>query len=122
MEAVADAPNLVLSLFPRRYTMVVDIEVSRRPDGRFVARALHVPGVVVEALSRDAALEQMRTALVARQRDGVEIVRLDIGELPGAAPALWPPLSGAFGDDELYREMLAEVERYRRELDEDPTA
>jgi|GEM_PF-1799761 len=100
--------------------MVVDIEVTRRPDGRFVARALHIPGVVVEAPSRDAALEQMRDALVARQRDGVEIVRLDLGELPGEPVTAWLPLSGAFHDDELYREMLAEVEQNRRELDQDP--
>ena len=102
--------------------MVVDIEVTRRPDGRFVARALHIPGVVIEASSRDAALEQMRDALVARQRDGVEIVRLDLGELPGEPVASWPPLSGAFHDDELYREMLAKVERNRRELDQESAA
>lgn len=64
--------------------MVVDIEVTRRPNGRFVARALHIPGVVVEATSRDAALEQVRDALIARQREGVEIVRLDLGDVGGA--------------------------------------
>ena len=98
--------------------MVVDIEVTRRPDGRYVARALYIPGVIVEAASRDAALEQMRDALVARQRDAVEIVRLNIGEVPGPSAVPWPPLSGAFPDDEVYREMLAEVVRYRRELDQ----
>ena len=102
--------------------MVVDVEVTRRPDGRYVARALHIPGVIVEALSRDAALDQLRDALVARQREGVEIVRLDLGEVPGPPVASWPPLSGAFVNSELYSEMLAEVERYRRELDQDQAA
>lgn len=99
--------------------MVVDIEVTRRPDGRYVARALYIPGVIVEAASRDAVLTQMRDTLVARQQSGVEIVQLDIGEASGLAVAAWPPLSGAFSDDEVYREMLTEVERYRRELDQD---
>lgn len=102
--------------------MVVDIEVTRRPDGHYVARAMHVPGVVIEAASRDAALEQMREVLIARQRAGVEIVQLDIGDVPGPPLAPWPPFSGTFPDDEVYREMLAEVERYRRELDQDPVA
>jgi hypothetical protein len=102
--------------------MIVDIELTRRTDGRYVARALHLPDVVVEAASRDAALEQMRDALVARQQSGVEIVRLDIGDAPGAPVTTWPPLSGAFPDDAVYREMLAEVERYRRELDQEPAA
>lgn len=102
--------------------MVVDIEITRRSDGHYVARAIHIPGVVIEATSRDAALAQIREVLVARQRAGVEIVQLDIGDLPGPPPIPWPPLSGAFPDDDVYREMLAEVERYRRELDQDPAA
>lgn len=102
--------------------MVVDIEVTRRPNGRYVARALSVPGVIVEAASREAALEQMRKTLVVRQQSGVEIVRLDIGEVQGFAAGAWPPLSGAFPNDDVYQEMLAEVERYRRELDQDVTA
>lgn len=73
--------------------------------------------MLVEAPAREGALEQMRDALIARQREGVEIVRLDLGDVPAAAS--WPPLSGGFTNDEPYREMLAEVERYRRELDEE---
>jgi hypothetical protein len=99
--------------------MVVDIEVTRHPDGRYVARVLHIPGIIVEAASRDAVLNQMRATLVARQQSGVEIVQLEIGDVPGLNALPWPPLSGAFPNDEVYREMLAEVERYRRELDQD---
>ncbi|NWF82021.1 MAG: hypothetical protein HXY37_18555 [Chloroflexi bacterium] len=98
--------------------MVVAIELTRRPDGRYVARALHIPGVIVEAVSRDAALEQMRAALITRQRSSVEIVQLDLGEVPGLPAVPWPPLSGAFPDDEVYREMPAEIERQRRGDDE----
>lgn len=101
--------------------MVVDIELTRRPDGQYVARAIHIPGMVIEAASRDAALEQMREALIARQHAGVEIVQLDLGDVSEPSAA-WPPFSGAFPDNEVYREMLAEVERYRRELDQDSAA
>jgi predicted dinucleotide-utilizing enzyme len=51
-----------------------------------VARALQIPDVVIEAASHDAALEQMRAALVARRRAGVELLQIDIGDEAETVP------------------------------------
>ncbi len=102
--------------------MIVDIELTRRADGYYVARALHIPNMVIEAESRDAALEQMRATLVSRRQAGVELVQLDIGDEGETVPATWPRHAGAFPDDEAYREMLDEVERQRHVLDQNAAA
>ena len=102
--------------------MIIDVELTRRADGHYVARALQIPDMVIEATSRDAALEQMRAALLARRRSGVELVQIDIGDEGGTGRAAWPRHAGAFPDDEAYREMLAEVEHQRRVLDQNPAA
>ena len=101
--------------------MIIDVELTRHANGHFIARALQIPDVVIEAPSRDAALELLRVALVARRRSGVELVQLDLGDEGATAPAAWPRHAGAFPDDETYREMLAEAERLRA-LDQDAAA
>jgi hypothetical protein len=94
--------------------MLIDVELTRRADGYYVARALQIPEVVVEAPSRDAALAQMRTALLTRRQAGVEVVQLDLSDASAAAIPGWPRHAEAFADDAAYQEMLAEVERQRR--------
>ena len=78
--------------------------------------------VEVEAVSREAALAQIREALTARRRAGTEIVQITIENGSAALQTAWPRHAGAFPDDEAYRSMLADVERQRREFDEDTEA
>jgi hypothetical protein len=91
--------------------MIVDIELTRQTNNRYVARALQFPDLTVEAVSRDEALAQMREALLARRRAGIEIVQIAIAD--DAEPTLptWPRHAGEFPDDEAYSIMLAEIER-----------
>lgn len=102
--------------------MVVDIELIRRSHDRYVARALQFPDVEVEAVSREAALARIREALTARRRAGSEIVQITIENGSAAVQTAWPRHAGAFPDDAAYRTMLADIERQRRELDEDSAA
>lgn len=102
--------------------MIVDIELTRQANEHYVARALQFPEVVVEAVSREAALAQIREALTARRRAGTEIVQISIENGSAALQSIWPRHAGTFPDDEAYHTMLAEVERQRRELDEDAAA
>ena len=99
-------------------TMIVDIELIRRSPNCYVARALQFPDVEVEAASREAALAQVRDALTARRQAGNEIVQITIENDNEAFQTSWPRHAGTFSDDDIYRLMLAEVERLRRELDE----
>jgi hypothetical protein len=100
--------------------MVVDVELTRRAKDHYVARALQFPEVIVEAVSREAALAQIRDALAARRRAGSEIVQISIEGDPAAPQPTWPRHAGDFPDDEAYRAMLNEIEQQRRELDTDP--
>jgi hypothetical protein len=105
-----------------RKKMIVDIELTRQTNNRYIARALQFPDVTVEAVSRDEALARMREALLARRRAGIEIVQIAIGD--DAEPTLptWPRHAGEFPDDEAYGVMLAEIERQRNELDKGSAA
>jgi hypothetical protein len=97
--------------------MVVDVELTRRASDHYAARALQFPEVIVEAGSREAALAQLRAALLARRRPDTEIVQITIEPGSSAAtPTTWPQHAGAFPDDDAYRTMLAEIERQRRVL------
>jgi hypothetical protein len=98
--------------------MLVDVELTQRAADRFVARALLFPDLVVEAESRDAALARLRAALRARRQAGVEIVQITLDDETPPAGGAWPTHAGAFPDDEVYREMLAEVEQERRATDQ----
>jgi hypothetical protein len=98
--------------------MIVDIELIRRSPNCYVARALQFPDVEVEAASREAALAQVRDALTARRQAGNEIIQITIENDNEAFQTSWPRHAGTFSDDDIYRLMLAEVERPRRELDE----
>ena len=102
--------------------MLVDIELTHRTDGHYVARTLHHPEIVVEAATREAALEQMRVILLARRQDGIEVVQLDLGDAEISPSAAWPRHAGAFADDAAYQEMLAEVERQRCAADQSSAA
>lgn len=102
--------------------MVVDIELTRRANDDYVARALQFPDVMVEAASREAALDQIHAALVARRRTGTEIVQLTIEGGSATLPSGWPRHAGTFADDEAYHIMLADVAHQRRELDQDTAA
>jgi hypothetical protein len=105
-----------------REKMIVDIELTRQTNNRYIARALQFPDVTVEAVSRDEALARMREALLARQRAGIEIVQITIGDDGEPTLPVWPRHAGEFPDDEAYRVMLAEIERQRSELDKGSAA
>jgi hypothetical protein len=98
--------------------LLVDVELTRRAADRYVARALLFPDLVVEAESRDAALGRLRAALRARRQAGVELVQITLDDEASPTGEPWPSHAGAFPDDELYHDMLAEVERERRSTDQ----
>jgi Asp-tRNA(Asn)/Glu-tRNA(Gln) amidotransferase A subunit family amidase len=94
--------------------MVLDIELTPQPSGRHVARVLLWPNVVVEAASRDEALDRIQDAIRTRRQAGVEIVRVAVDEDASTqATRTWRKHAGTFPDDELYQRMLDEIQRGR---------
>jgi hypothetical protein len=102
--------------------MLFDIELTHKAPDHYIARVLLLPDVVVEAATRAEALDRVRAAIRARQEAGVEIVQVVVDEKAGSAPSPWRKHAGAFPDDELYQQMIEDVQRYRHELDTDTTS
>lgn len=76
-------------------------------NGHFVATLLGAPEVRVEALTREAALTQMRAALQTRMSVG-ELVFLDVPEEEGILAA-----AGTYRDDPALLEICEEIYRQR---------
>ena len=98
--------------------MVLDIELTHQPSGRYIARVVLWPNVVVEAASRAEALDRIQDAIRERRQAGVEIVRVAVDE--GTEPQatyIWRKYAGTFPDDELYQRMLDEVQGGRDEAE-----
>lgn len=102
--------------------MVLDVELIHQPSGHYVARVLLWPNVIVEAPSRDEALDRIQDAIRARRQAGVEIVRVAVDEdVAARATHTWRKHAGLFPDDDLYQRMLEEIRRGRDEVDASDT-
>jgi Asp-tRNA(Asn)/Glu-tRNA(Gln) amidotransferase A subunit family amidase len=100
--------------------MLFDIELTQKAHNRYIARVLLLPDVVVEAATRAEALDRVRAAIRAREKAGVEIVQVAIDD-EARSPSTWRKHAGEFPDDELYEQMLDDIQRNRHELDADTT-
>jgi hypothetical protein len=72
--------------------------------------------VVVEAPTREEALAKLKEQLLARLRNGAEIVPLEMAPQPH-------PLAkfvGMFKDDPLIKDWKKSMAEYRRQIDKDP--
>src|SRR4051812_29362586 len=91
--------------------MLIDVEITHTASDRYIARVLLWPDVVVEASSRSEALEQVSTAIRERRSSGVEIVQLVLDDSPEAVRTIpWRKHAGSFPSDELYEQMLNEIQ------------
>jgi len=98
--------------------MTCEVLVTQEQGG-FIAMLLGLPGCVVQAPTRDEAIEKVRLRAQnwlteSRPADG-EIVQVEI-DLPNARERG----VGAFADDETFPEFLAAVKAYRDQIDADP--
>ncbi len=98
--------------------MICEIWVRPVENG-FAATVLGLPGCVVEAPTRDEAIEKARLELYSMLSEG-EIVRVEIDDLPQAKERG----VGIFADvdDETWNEFLAAVKEYREQVDASPSA
>jgi hypothetical protein len=95
-------------------TLKYDVMVERTNGNGYTARLLAWPETVVEAPTRERALQQMRVLLLERLAK-VEIVTLEIQ--PSEIGHSWAPFAGMWADNPDLEEFKAEIERNRRELD-----
>ena len=95
--------------------MQYQVFVHTNAANHFTAEVLGVPNCVVEGTTKEEALANAKAALTERIAQG-EFVTIEV-ETPAH---LHNPLlkhAGRFKDDPTYDAVLAEIEKYRRELD-----
>jgi len=96
-------------------TLKYEVMVEQTNGNGYTARLLAWPEMVVEAPTREKALQQMRVLLLERLAK-VEIVTLEIQ--PSEIGHSWAPFAGDWADNPYMEEFRAEMERHRREVDE----
>lgn len=95
-------------------------EILIRPvENGFAATVLGLPGCVVEAPTRDEAIEKARREIESLFANG-EIIRVEI-EIPPQAKARGVGIF-ADEDEESWNNFLAAMKEYRQRLDADPNA
>ena len=95
--------------------MTCEVLLKQNGNG-FVATVLNMPDCIVEAPTRDSALEGARHYISQRLAD-VEVVKMEVD-----APSKTPKLAGVFADEdpESWNEFLDAMKAYRKELNDDP--
>jgi hypothetical protein len=91
-----------------------DILVEQGGEKGFTARALAWPDCVVEAATREEALRLIRVELLMRLAKA-DLVTVEF--TPEEVNNPWLKYAGMWKDDPDFDEFLAEIERYRREVD-----
>ena len=95
--------------------MTCDVLLKQNGNG-FVATVVNLPNCIVEASTRDGALEAARLCVVQQLAD-VEVVKMEVD-----APNKPLKLAGIFADEdpESWDGFLDAMKAYRKELNDDP--
>lgn len=95
--------------------MQYQVFVQNESGNRYVAAVVGVPDCVAEGSTKEQAIAKARAALTERLTQG-EIVTIEVDSPPTPANPLLKH-AGRFKDDPTFDAVLAEIEKYRRELD-----
>lgn len=95
-------------------TLKYDVLLEQSNGNGYTARLLAWPDTVVEAPTREKALQQLRVLILERLAKA-EIVTLEIQ--PTEIGHSWAPFAGMWTDDPSFEEFQAEIQQYRREAD-----
>lgn len=83
-----------------------------------MARVKEWPEVMVEARTREATIQQVRTRLLEYLTHQVEVIQIQI-PLPTKIGNPWLDKFGWFKDDPTFDDLQAEIAAYRAEMDQD---
>jgi predicted RNase H-like HicB family nuclease len=99
----------------RTKIMTYDV-ILRKKDNRYIARVHNWPELIIEENTREAAITQIKEELVEYLSQPPEIIQIDLEPIAETNP--WLKFAGMWASDPTWEEFLAEVEAYRREIDE----
>lgn len=97
--------------------MTYPILIRSKPNNGFVATALTLSNIEVEAPTREQALAQIRQVISDTLAQG-ELVNLEIAEPKPIIASSYDDLFGMFKNDPTFPEFVEEVEAYRRKRNE----
>ena len=92
-----------------------EVLIEHQPEGKVIATVLGWQDCQVKGATKEEALNKLRHLLTSRLQN-TEIVSLDIEILISEHP--WMKFASMFKDDPDFEDVLADIEAYRREVDE----
>jgi hypothetical protein len=99
--------------------MNLTLLVKTLESGQVAASVLELPGYQVEAESKEAAIDRLKTTLMDQLQD-VEAMSWEVPvELPSAATNPWLRMFGAFKDDVYFDEVMEIIQAERDALGDD---
>ncbi|MCI0698828.1 type II toxin-antitoxin system HicB family antitoxin [candidate division KSB1 bacterium] len=96
--------------------MTVNVLVQPNPEKGYTATVLGWADLVVEAQTKEEALEKVRAELANRLAKG-EIISLQIEPANGEHP--WMKFAGMWKDDSMFDEVLEDIKAYRKKIDKE---
>ncbi len=96
--------------------MTVNVLVQPSPEKGYTATVLGWTDLVVEAQTKEEALEKVRAELDRRFAAG-EIVSLNYEPANGSHP--WMKFAGMWKDDPMFEEVMGEIKAYREDIDKE---
>jgi predicted RNase H-like HicB family nuclease len=98
--------------------MTYNILIQPQPENVYRATVLGWPDLSVVGDSEQTVLKRIKEAIRERLAQG-RIVQIEVEENVAAAPEHpWLPFLGMWKDDPTFDDFIAQMEAYRRELDE----
>jgi|GEM_PF-6299927 hypothetical protein len=97
--------------------IIINAIIKQSSDGKIIATVPGLPELQVEASDKITALALLQQHLEAHLAEA-EIVPLPIKLPSRKRKNPWLEMSGIFKDDPQFEQMLAAIESYRQELDE----
>ncbi len=90
--------------------------ILRKKDNKYIARVRDWPELMIEENTREAAISQIKEQLVEYLSHPPEVVHIDLETTAETNP--WLKFAGMWADDPAWEDFLAEVETYRRQVDQ----
>ncbi len=96
--------------------MICDVILSK-DNNKYIARVKEWPEVVVEEKSRDQAIIKIKSKLIDYLTKKVELIQIDV-PFQKKTGNPWLEKFGWFKDDPTFGNLQAEMESYRKEIDQ----
>jgi predicted RNase H-like HicB family nuclease len=103
------------------FVMQYQVFVQSFPNNGFVAAVIGMPDCLAEGQTKEEAVANAKRALQSRLSEG-EIVTIDVDPSPGLEDNPLLKHFGRFKDDPTFDDYLADIEAYRRQVDEEEAA